>query len=147
MNSIDPNKISYNLANKFLVWLLDVVHFFCPIRFCDSCFVFVHPGPCLVSLRDLWSNNYRQPGLLCTPRNFAQSLKFLGKNDIFWYWGYLWGIFKHFPKFEGHTSSGMHTNKTSNLLTKPWSFKVIWTFFWARSWLCCAPYMVWPKML
>jgi hypothetical protein len=27
-------------------------------------------------------------------------------------------LFKHFPKFEGHTSSGMHTNETLNLLTK-----------------------------
>jgi hypothetical protein len=27
---------------------------------------------------------YRQPGLLCTPRNFAQISKLLGKN-IFWY--------------------------------------------------------------
>jgi hypothetical protein len=27
---------------------------------------------------------YRQPGLLCTPRNFAQSSKFLGQNN-FWY--------------------------------------------------------------
>ncbi len=52
---------------------------------------------------------------------------------------YLWGIFKHVPKFEGHTSSGRHTNKTWNLLTKLWSFKVIWTFFGACSWLCCAP--------
>jgi hypothetical protein len=25
-------------------------------------------------------NPYRQPGLLCTPRNFAQSSKFLEKN-------------------------------------------------------------------
>ncbi len=25
------------------------------------------------------------------------------------------------------------------LLTKLWSFKVIWTFFEARSWVCCAP--------
>jgi hypothetical protein len=31
---------------------------------------------------------YRQPGLLCTPRNLAQSSKCLGKN-IFWYQGYL----------------------------------------------------------
>jgi hypothetical protein len=28
-----------------------------------------------------------------------------------------------------HTSSGRHTNETLNLLTKLWSFKVIWTFF------------------
>jgi hypothetical protein len=26
---------------------------------------------------------YRQPGLLCTPQNFAQSLKFLGKKYFF----------------------------------------------------------------
>jgi hypothetical protein len=32
------------------------------------------------------------------------------------------GIFKYFPKFEGHTSPGRHTNKTLNLLTKLWSF-------------------------
>jgi hypothetical protein len=28
---------------------------------------------------------YRQPGLLCTPRNFAQSSKFLGEKKNFWY--------------------------------------------------------------
>ncbi len=44
--------------------------------------------------------------------------------------GYIWGIFKHFLKFEGHTSSGRHTNETLNSLAKLWSFKVIWTFFW-----------------
>jgi hypothetical protein len=38
-------------------------------------------------------------------------------------------MFKHFPIFEGHTSSVMHTNETLNLLTKLWSFKVIWIFF------------------
>ncbi len=81
---------------------------------------------------------YRQPGLLCTPQNFAQISKFLGKKHIFWYYGYLWGIFKHFPKFEGHTSSGRHKNETLNLLTKLWYFKVIWTFLGACSWLCCA---------
>ncbi len=52
----------------------------------------------------------------------------LGKN-IFWYWGYLWGIFKHSPKSEGHMSSWRHTNETLNLLMKLWSFKVILTFF------------------
>jgi hypothetical protein len=31
-------------------------------------------------------------------------------------------------KFEGHTSSGLYTNETLTLLTKRWSFKVIWTF-------------------
>ncbi len=31
------------------------------------------------------SFTYRQPGLLCTPRNFAQSSKFLGKKKYFWY--------------------------------------------------------------
>jgi hypothetical protein len=30
---------------------------------------------------------YRQPGLLCTPRNIAQSSKFLGKKITFWYQG------------------------------------------------------------
>ncbi len=30
-----------------------------------------------------WTHKYRQPGLLCTPRNFAQSSKFLGKK-YFW---------------------------------------------------------------
>jgi hypothetical protein len=81
---------------------------------------------------------YHQPGLLCIPRNFAQSSKFLGKN-IFWFSGYLWGIFEHFPNFKGHTSSRRHTNETLNLLTKLWSFKVIWTFFGALSWLRWAP--------
>jgi hypothetical protein len=33
-------------------------------------------------------STFRQPGLLCTPRNFAQSSKLLEKN-IFWYQGYL----------------------------------------------------------
>ncbi len=28
----------------------------------------------------VFQREYRQPGLLCTPRNFAQSSKFLGKN-------------------------------------------------------------------
>jgi hypothetical protein len=36
----------------------------------------------------------------------------------------------------------LHTNETLNLLTKLWSFKVIWTFFGACSWLCCAPVVV-----
>jgi hypothetical protein len=83
---------------------------------------------------------YPQPGLLCTPQNFAQSSKFFGKKIfIVTKLGYLWGIFKHLPKFESDTSSGLHTNKMLNLLTKLWSFKVIWTFFGARPWLCCAP--------
>ncbi len=30
-------------------------------------------------------NIYRQPGLLCTPQNFAPSSKFLGKKNFFWY--------------------------------------------------------------
>ncbi len=70
---------------------------------------------------------------LCT--NF----KIFGKKHIFWYYGYLWGFVKHFPKFEVQTSSGRHTNETFYLLTKLWSFKVIWTFLGAPSWLCCAP--------
>jgi hypothetical protein len=28
---------------------------------------------------------YRQPGLLRTPPNFAQSSRFLGKKNFFWY--------------------------------------------------------------
>jgi hypothetical protein len=70
-------------------------------------------------------STYRQRGLLCSPQNFALSSKVNKKNlkkgkkniekHIFWN---LWGIFKHFPKFEGHISSGRHTNKTLNLLTK-----------------------------
>jgi hypothetical protein len=61
---------------------------------------------------------YRQPGLLCTPRNLARSSKFLGKN-IFWFSNYLRGIFKHFLKFEGHTPSGRHTDKTECVALKP----------------------------
>jgi hypothetical protein len=71
---------------------------------------------------------------LCT------KFKILRTKIFFWYEGYLvWGIFKHFPKFEGHTSPGRHTNKTLQMLTKLWSFKVIWTFFGAHSWPRCAP--------
>ncbi len=61
------------------------------------------------------------------------------RKNIFWYKVSSEAFFTHFPKFEGHTSSGLHTNETLNLLTKLWSFKVIKTFFRARSWLCCAP--------
>jgi hypothetical protein len=78
------------------------------------------------------NSKYRQPGLLCT------KFKRFRKKYFLVFFGYLWGFFKYFPKFEGHTSSGIHTNETLNLLTKLWSFKVIRTFFGARSWLCCA---------
>jgi hypothetical protein len=48
---------------------------------------------------------------------------------FFSYYGYLWGPFKHFAKFEGHTSWGRHTNETLSLFMKFCSFKVIWTIF------------------
>ncbi len=75
------------------------------------------------------NQNYRQSGLLCTPRNFAHSLKFLRKKIFFGTKVTSEKFLKHIPKFECHRSSGRHTNETSNLLTKLWSFKVIWTFF------------------
>ncbi len=43
-------------------------------------------------------------------QNFHEKI-FIGTKDTS-------GIFKHFPKFEGHTSSGRHSNETLNLLTK-----------------------------
>ncbi len=61
---------------------------------------------------------YRQPGLLCTPQNFAQSSMFLGKKIFFGTKVTAEALFKHFPKLEDHTSSGRHTNETSNLLMK-----------------------------
>ncbi len=63
-----------------------------------------------------FSTMYREPRLLCTPRNFALSSKILGKN-FFLVLRLPLRHFKHIPKCEGHTSSGIHTNKTSNFLT------------------------------
>ncbi len=70
---------------------------------------------------------YRQPRLLCTTRNFAQSSKFPGKQN-FGTKVYLWGMFKHSPKFEGQTSSGRPTNETLNFQGH---LSVLWGMFMA----------------
>jgi hypothetical protein len=86
---------------------------------------------------------YRQPGLLYTPQNFAQSSKFLGNFFFFSTKFTSKGILKHFPEFEGHTSSGSYKRNfelgDETLIFESHVDFCFFFFFGARSWLCCAP--------
>jgi hypothetical protein len=61
---------------------------------------------------------YRQPGLLCTPRQLCTKFKIFRKNIFFGTKITSEAFFKQFSKFEGHTTSGMRTIETLNLLKK-----------------------------
>ncbi len=82
-----------------------------------------------------WLGPYRHPGFLCTPQNFAQSSTFSERKKNSATKVTFEASLSISQNLKVTRLQGCTQTKLWNLLTKLWSFKVIWTFFFWGSFI------------